>query len=57
MNSQFKLKNVTITLDENQLCTLITAFNEGWISAGESNRSDIKELRKILRNALAEVID
>jgi hypothetical protein len=56
MNSTTELKKVDLTLDENQLCTLITMAQVGLnvMNDGHS-RSDKREIMNILRDALYHV--
>ena len=53
MNSTTELKKVDLTLDENQLCTLITMAQAGLSVMNDGHsRSDKREIMNILRDAL-----
>jgi hypothetical protein len=57
MNSTIKLQEVSLVLDENQLCTLITMARKGLdiVKEGHS-RQDTKEIMSILTDALDHLI-
>jgi len=53
MNSTTELKKVDLTLDENQLCTLLTMAQAGLnVTNDGHSRSDKREIMNILRDAL-----
>lgn len=58
MNSTMELKNVKLVLDENQICLLDTVLATFVSDHPEvrSSRSDVMELKKIIRNLMVEVL-
>jgi hypothetical protein len=51
-----QLKQVTITLDENQICVLHTMMNQLFADhPAESSRDDRKQIRQIINEATREV--
>lgn len=57
MNSTKELKNVTITLDENQICVLHTMLNTLFFEHPvETSRTDMKEIRQIVNAAVRRAV-
>ena len=51
-----QLKQVTITLDENQICVLHTMMNQLFADRpSETSRDDMKQIRRLINEATREV--